>query len=259
MQFGIVVPVEQSAQVKSMGYDFVEEVVLRLLQGEVPDESWDGAKRAAASELPVPAANLLVPGSIKITGPDVSREKLRAYIERVVSRAARIGMKILVFGSAAARNVPEGVDRKEAKRQILDFLRMTVPFCARHNVLLVCEAINSRDANIITSLPEAMQYVWEVDHPNFQCLVDSHHFWVDDEPLGHLRDAMPWIRHVHLADVEGRRPPGLTGKNDYRPFFTELKRGNYDGLLSIETIDYPAILDEAADSLAFVKKQWKEA
>lgn len=259
MQFGIVVPVEQSAQVKAMGYDFVEEVVVRLLEGEAPDEQWDGTKRAAASALPVPAANYLVPAHLKITGPDVAPEKLRNYIERVVNRAATVGIRTLVFGSGPARTVPEGFDRKDARRQVLEFLRMMLPYCARRGITLVCEPLNRGECNIINSVAEAMEYVWQIDHPNFQCLVDSYHLWLEDEPLENVRDAMPWVRHVHLADTEGRRPPGVTGKNDYQPFFAELKRGRYDGLISVETIRYAPLLDEAAAALEFLSRQWREA
>ena len=259
MEFGIVVPVEQSAAVKAMGYDFVEEVVVRLLQGEVPDEKWDGGRRAAASALPVPAANYLVPAHLKITGPQVVSDQLRAYIQRVVERAAQVGIQTLVFGSGPARTVPDGFDRKDARRQVLEFLRMMLPYCARHGITLVCEPLNRRECNIINSVAEAMGYVWQIDHPNFQCLVDSYHLWLEDEPLEHVRDAMPWVRHVHLADTEGRRPPGMTGKNDYRPLFAELKRGNYDGLISIETINYEPLLSEAAASLDYVKRCWNEA
>ena len=259
MDFGIVVPVEQSAAMKAMGYDFVEEVVVRLLQGEVADEKWDGARRAAASALPVPAANYLVPAHLKITGPQVVPDQLRAYIQRVVERAAQVGIRTLVFGSGPARTVPDGFDRKDAKRQILEFLRMMLPYCARHGITLVCEPLNRRECNIINSVAEAMEYVWQIDHPSFQCLVDSYHLWLEDEPLEHLRDSMPWVRHLHLADTEGRRPPGITGKNDYRPLFAELKRGKYDGLISIETINYAPLLSEAAVSLDFVKQQWNEA
>jgi sugar phosphate isomerase/epimerase len=259
MKFGICVPVEQSSIVKAAGFDFVEEVVPRLLQGDVPDDQWSGAKRVSSAVLPVPAANALVPGSLKITGPDVSADKLREYIERIVDRAATVGIKILVFGSGVARNVPEGFDRKDARRQILDFLRMALPYCARHGILVVCEPLNRGECNIINSVAEAMEYVWQIDHPHFQCLVDSYHLWLENEPLEHVRDAMPWIRHVHLSDTEGRRPPGLTGKNDYRPLFAELKRGNYDGVLTIETIGYAPILEEAPQALQFLKKQWAEA
>jgi sugar phosphate isomerase/epimerase len=259
VQFGVCVPIEQSAIVAAMGFNYVEEVVGRLLQGEIDDEHWTGAKRAAGAALPLPAANALVPGTLKITGPDVSLEKLRAYIHRIVERTAQVGIKTLVFGSGVARNVPEGFDRKEARRQILDFLRTALPFCARRDIVMVCEPLNRGECNIINSVAEAMEYVWQVDHPNFQCLVDSYHLWLENEPLEHVKDAMPWIRHVHVSDTEGRRPPGLSGKNDYRPLFAELKRGGYAGTISIETINYAPILDEAAQSLAFLKKQWNEA
>jgi len=259
MQLGIVVPVEQSASVKASGYDFVEETVPRLLQGQVADEQWTGARRAAGCVLPLIAANMLVPGSLKITGPDALMDKLRPYIQRVVGRAAKVGMKTLVFGSAPARNVPEGFDRKQAKRQILEFVRMATNVCMSHGITLVCEPINSRDGNIITTVREAMEYVWEIDHPNFQCLVDSYHFCVDDEPLENLREAMPWIRHVHLADVENRVPPGISGKDDYRPFFAVLKEGGYDAPLSVETFDYAPLLDEAPRVAEFLRKQWAEA
>lgn len=259
MKFGIVVPVEQSAQVKAMGYDFVEEVVVRLIQGETPDEQWDGAMRAAASALPIPAANYLVPAHLKITGREVALDKLRTYIERVVRRAGQVGIRTLVFGSGPARTVPEGFDRKDARRQVLEFLRMMLPYCAQQRITLVCEPLNRNECNIINSVAEAMEYVWQIDHPNFQCLVDSYHLWLENEPLEHVRDAMPWVRHVHLADTEGRRPPGLTAKNDYRPFFSELKRGGYDGLISVETIDYAPLLTEAAESLNFLRRQWEQA
>ena len=259
MQLGLVVPVEQSAAVKACGYDFVEETVPRLLQGQIPDEQWTGAKRARDCVLPLLAANMLVPGSLKITGPDASMEKLRPYIQRVVGRAAQVGMKTLVFGSAPARNVPGGFDRKQAKRQILEFVRMTTNVCTSHGITLVCEPINSIDGNIITTVREAMEYVWEIDHPNFQCLVDSYHFWVDKEPLDNLREAMPWIRHVHLADVENRVPPGISGNDDYRPFFAVLKEGGYDGPLSVETFDYAPLLDQAPRVAEFLRKQWEES
>lgn len=257
MEFGICVPVEDSAVVKAAGYDYVEEVVPRLLQGDIPDEQWTGATRAAAAVLRVPAANALVPGPLKITGPDASMEKLRAYVERITSRAATIGIKTLVFGSGVARFVPEGFDRKDARRQILDFLRMAMPFCARHDILMVCEPLNRGECNIINSVAEAMEYVWQLDHPNFQCLVDAYHLWLENEPLEHVRDAMPWIRHVHLADTEGRRPPGMTGKNDYRSLFSEFKRGRYGGTMSVETIGYAPILEEAPESLKFLRREWE--
>jgi sugar phosphate isomerase/epimerase len=259
MRFGVVVPIQEAGRAKAAGFDFIEEVVPRFLAADQTDETWQGGTLADNSSLPVRAANMLIPGSLKLVGPDVDSIALRNYIQRICERAERTGIRTLVFGSGVARTVPDGFDRKHAKRQILEFLRSAVHFCARHNIMMVCEAMNRDECNIINSLPEALQYVWEVDHPNFQCLLDTFHFWKEQEPIENLHDAMPWMRHVHVADSPMRTPPGISGNCDYRPIFAELKRGKYDGDISIETINYPPILNEMEQSLTALKKQWSDA
>lgn len=100
-----------------------------------------------------------------------------------------------------------------------------------------------------------MTYVKELNHPHVQCLADSYHFWLNDESLASLEAAMPWIRHVHVSDTEGRVPPGTSGKHDYRPFFAVLKRAGYDGPVCVES-NWPD-MSNAASVLEFLKKQWQ--
>jgi sugar phosphate isomerase/epimerase len=259
MRFGIVVPIQDAARAKAAGFDFIEEVAPRFLAADQSDDVWQGETLVRNSPLPILAANMLIPASLKLFGPEADPAALRSFMQRVCERAELTGIRTLVFGSGVARTVPEGFDRKQAKRQILEFLRSSVHFCARHDIMLVCEAMNRDECNIINSLPEALQYVWEVDHPNFQCLLDTFHFWKEREPLENLRDALPWIRHVHVADSPTRTPPGISGSNDYRSIFAELKKANYDGDITIETINYAPILQEMEQSLAFLKMQWNEA
>lgn len=258
MKFGICSTIERSAAVKSAGWDFVEESVQGFLQGGVADEAWNGPDRLAKGALPVPAANMLVPGSIKVTGPDADLEKLRAYMTRVVSRAGKLGVTTLVFGSAGARNVPDGFDRQSAREQILAFDRMSAQIASKHGVTIVAEHLNKGESNIVNSVAEAMEYVRAVDHPNFQCLVDSYHLWLENEPLENLRAAMPWIRHVHLADKEGRVAPGESKKSDYRPFFRVLKEANYDRLISVEAPTWTSFETDGQRVLEFIKQQWEE-
>ncbi|HTL27570.1 MAG TPA: sugar phosphate isomerase/epimerase family protein [Tepidisphaeraceae bacterium] len=259
MKFGISTSVEDSAAVKAAGWDFVEECVQTFLQGETPDAEWNGMERLGKSALPVPAANMLVPGSIKITGPQADLEKLRQYMTRVITRAAKTGTTMLVFGSAGARNVPDGFDRKKAREQILAFDRMSSDIAVKHGVTLVAEHLNRGESNIINTVAEAMEYVRAVNHPNFQCLVDSYHLWLENDSLENLRAAMPWIRHVHLADKDGRVPPGESRKSDYRPLFKVLKEANYDRLISVESPGWKITESDAARVLNFIKKQWQEA
>jgi sugar phosphate isomerase/epimerase len=235
MRFGFVGSVEQCLLAKTWGFEFVEELVPRMLQ---PVD-------ASSPVLPILAAGQLLPDGVKITGPDVELSRVRDHVQRVCELAERIGVKVLAFDCAVARHVPEGFDRKQAKRQILEFLRTALPFCARHGIMLVCQPLSPARSNIINTLPEALQYVWEVDHPNFQCLLDVETFLGATEPLENLRDALPWIRHVHLP-----------APSDPRAIFAELKRAGYDGLISVTGCDANESCHEV---LAFLKKRWADA
>jgi sugar phosphate isomerase/epimerase len=242
--------------VKAAGWEFVEENVQGLFRGL--EGSWAGLMRATTSSLPIPSANLLVPGALKITGPEANLDRLREYMTRVLDRARQTGTLMLVFGSGNARQVPEGFDRDKARSQILDFIRMFTPIAQKNGVTVVAEPLNKGECNIINTVAEAMEYVRQINHPNFQCLLDTYHLWLEDEPLANVAENMPFIKHVHLADKDGRVAPGLSGTADYRPVFKVLKQGKYDGLISVEALDFN-IEQDGKRVLDFVKKQWNEA
>jgi sugar phosphate isomerase/epimerase len=252
MKFGVCIPVESAAPFAAAGWDFVEEIVPNLVK-------WPTLEAARKCPLPLPAANRLVPGELKIVGPNADPLKLEKYLTGVVERAAAVGMRILVFGSGPARSVPDGFDRERARQQIVDFCKMAAPICAGRNITLVAEPLNRGESNIINSVTEAMTYVRAVDHPAFQCLVDTYHLWLENEPIEDVERVLPSIRHVHVSDVEGRRAPGETGKQDYRPLFAMLRRGNYDGLITVESNDLHTFHDGAIRILAYLKQQWQEA
>ena len=126
-------------------------------------------------------------------------------------------------------------------------------------VMLVLEHLNVEECNIVNTVDEEVELVERVGHPNFQCLLDTYHFWRDKIPLEQLERAMPHIRHVHLADVEGRVAPGESGKPDYRGVFAILKKGGYKGLVSVEAPGFGDFAGLGPKVLAFLKRQWSEA
>jgi sugar phosphate isomerase/epimerase len=256
MLFGICTGCQNAAAVKAAGWDYIEENVQSLLQPAVADKHWNAP---VGDELPIRAANVLVPGTLKIVGPHAYPERLRQHMMTVLSRASKIGISTLVFGSGAARMIPEGFDRETASRQIIEFARSSAEIAAGFRIMIVLEPLNQSECNTINTVAEAMRFVKAVDHPWFQCLVDTYHFWLEDEPLENLRRAMPSIKHVHVADKEGRVAPGLSGKADYRPLFRVLKQGDYNGTISFEGAAMADFTTTAPKVLEFVKQQWNEA
>jgi D-psicose/D-tagatose/L-ribulose 3-epimerase len=229
MQFGVCISADQAQAVQAGGWDFVEENVQRYLKGS--EAEWTAP---AAVALSIPAANSLVPGSLPIVGPKADPAALKTYMGRVLDRAQTVGIERLVFGSGAARNVPDGWDRNKAVDQISAFLNDAATAARQHGITLVIEPLNKGECNILNTVQEAMTYVDRVKHPNLKCLVDSWHFWLEDEPLSNLEAAMGSIHHVHVADKDGRVPPGETGTSEYKPFMKVLKDGGYDKLISVE-------------------------
>ena len=259
MQFGICTSVTNSAAARAAGWDYIEENVQNFLQGLVPDSQWPGEKLAKEAALPISAACCLVPGDMKITGPEVNFAKLSEYIERVTARAKKAGIQTLVFGSGGARNVPDGWDRTKAMEQVVNFARMAAEQCAKNGVLLVAEHLNKKECNILNSVFECDGVVRQVNNPNFKNLVDCYHLWLEKEPLEELKKVMGNIRHVHVSDLDGRLPPGETGKSDFRPFFRVLKQAGYNGRISVEALGFEDIAGIGPRVLKFLKEQWSQA
>ena len=81
----------------------------------------------------------------------------------------------------------------------------------------------------------------------------------DGDRLEDLHAAMKWIRHVHVADVDGRVFPGESGKSDYRAFFNVLKKSNYEGVISVEAPDATDYKNAPARVIDFLNQQWQKA
>lgn len=253
MKFGICGSTGLAVAAAAGGWEYIEENAQGMFRGLELD--W---QRPAKAALPVPSVNSMLPGSLKITGPDARHEPLLDYMGRLLARAAVSGVDIVVFGSGGARMVPDGWDRQTAVSQIASFLSAVAPIAMQNGVTIVIEPLNRGECNIINTVAEAMTYVHKVDHPNIRCLVDSYHLWLEDEPLSNVEAAMPWIAHAHVADRDGRVAPGESGASDYKPLFGVLKRAGYDRLISVECKG----LDLATNGprvLSFLKENWSAA
>ena len=70
---------------------------------------------------------------------------------------------------------------------------------------------------------------------------------------------MPWIKHVHISDVENRNVPTPQSPHDYREFFRALKKGGYDGPIAVESPTDERVLSQPAEILRYTKQLWNES
>lgn len=247
MRIGVCTDPKYGSVLAQAGFDFVELNVqghLKTLEDEAAFAP--SLEQIRASALPSIAANSLVPGHLKITGPEVDLEALDRYVERASSRAAQAGVSTLVFGSGGARQVPEGFSRERAWEQLLAFGKVLGDRAAQHGLMFVVEPLNVAECNILNTVGECGRYVEAVDHPNVRLLVDAYHWLRDGDSYEAIVRYGPLLRHAHIATATSRLAPGLE-PCDFSAFFRALREAGYAGPISIEAgwADLPAQAAEA--------------
>ena len=218
--------------VEAAGYDYVELPMATIMS--LSDDDFESlAVEVDSLSIPCECCNSFVRADIRLTGPDADFDKAEEYLRVSTARAARLGAKYLVFGSAGAKNVPDGFPMDEAFEQLVKFLRLGAKYCEQNNVIIAIEALNKGETNITVSLPDGAKLMDAVNHPRIKLLADYYHFELGNETAETLNGVMDRIVHTHFAEVVKRRFP-VEMKPQYRAFFDTLVKNGYNGGCSIE-------------------------
>jgi sugar phosphate isomerase/epimerase len=172
---------------------------------------------------------------MKVVGSDVSMARLREYANVCLERCRSLGARIVVWGSAGSRNVPEGFPRERAQEQIAQFLSMVGEVARQRELVVAIEPLRHEESNILNTGAEALAMVRHVRHPNVRMIIDYFHLRKENESPNILETARREIVHLHFANPNGRVwPHDLTEDDHYAEFFRILKRSGYSGGISIE-------------------------
>jgi len=258
MKIGLCTAIAQAEIAAKLGFDYVEENVQGLLMAEAPDDAFaPGLKAAQNAPLPIIAANCFLPGTLKCAGPGVDFERIVRYAGSAFRRARHVGMKYIVFGSGASRNIPDGFDRGEAREQFLTILRRIAPLAEEHGITIVIEPLHKKECNFINSVADGASLVEAANHPQVRLLADFYHMLMDGEDPNEIVVHGRWIQHVHVAEKEGRLAPGSAGE-DFGPFLRALKQIDYKGAISYEC-GWKQFPEQAAGSLKGFREDVRKA
>ena len=254
--FGDVNPLQSIETLASLGFDYLEPALAQTV-ALAPDQLSAARARLAASHMRVETMNWFLPGSdIKLTGPAVKPDEIRAYVEKALALAESFGAKVIVFGSPGARTVPEGFPRDRAWNQLKDFLRTCgdVIQSRGYGMVIGIEALRKPETNIVNSVAEALKLAREVNHPKIRIIVDFYHLAFENEDPAVILQARDMIVHLQIADPRERTfPVSDAGEPRYAAFFGNLRKIGYQGRISIEANSNNLEADAPA-SLAFLKK-----
>ncbi len=248
MKIGCCASLDQAVMLQEAGFDFLEVPVVSLM-GENQQQVNERIKAYQDSPLPVEVCNILLPGSLKVTGNQVDQQALDTYLAKMLPRVKEIGADTVVFGSGGARTYPTDFSAGEAHRQIVHFLQMVAWYAESLELTMVIEPLNREESNAINTVLEATALAEEVNHPSIKVLADFYHMQKEQEPLTNIAKADRWIRHIHVAD-SNRFAPG-TGSYPYHDLREQLESIDYHQRLSIEC-QWKDMEAEAAEANRFL-------
>jgi D-psicose/D-tagatose/L-ribulose 3-epimerase len=256
VQVGWCTPLKGMDAAKAAGFDYVELGTTEL--ATLSDSEFDSAvERVKQSGLTVPVTNLFLPATLKVTGPDINSEEQLRYVRKAFDRLSRLGTGIVVFGSGGARRVPDGFSQDEARKQLVEFGRRAAQEAVTRNITIAIEPLRRQETNIINSAAEGLDLVNAINHPNFQLMIDFYHLASEHEDPVIIVKAREHLRHLHMANPQGRVFPLDWSEFDYSPFFTTLRQIGYDKRISVEATakDFPSEAPKAITLLrrAFVQ------
>ena len=238
---------------KAAGFDYVELGVSEI--AALSDADFEAAlERVKQAGIPTPNANLFLPGSIRLTGPQATDpEEQMAYVRKAFARLNRLGVRIVCFGSGGARRVPEGFPKEEAFQQLVAFGKRIAPEARANGITVVIEPLRRQETNIINTTAEGFELVKAVGDPNFELLIDFYHLASEKEDPAIILQVRDHIRHLHMANPQGRVFPLEWAEFDYAPFFANLRKIGYAGRISVEASS-PDIPTQGPRAIALLRR-----
>ncbi len=223
------------ADIKAAGFDYVE-ISLKNLYA-LDDDAFEAfAETLKASGLPCISANCLFTANLQLTGPEVNPEALRAYLEKTLSRAARLGVRLSVLGSGKSRKIPEGETYAMAEDELAKVCRDVLePFGERFDMLFAVEPLSREDTDLINTVEEGALFKRKLDLPHFCCLADNFHMYNNGDAYENITLAGDDLFWMHIANPVGRLAPLPGDGHDYSAYFGSLKKLGYTGGVTVES------------------------
>lgn len=202
------------------------------------------------------AVNSLFSPQYKLANPGEKWDDLQAYCKRLIDVLARFGIKYAVFGSGAARTIPEDISEEEGYANLRRFMNSFADYGEQKGVTLVIEPLRARETNVYRTVPVSDAEVKLLNRPGVQLLADAFHMAEEGTPPEAVEDCEGRLLHCHMAEAPDRTCPGQPTTGDItlnRRFAASLIKMGYTGGVSAEC-GYTDFKKNVPEILAYMRE-----
>ena len=173
-----------------------------------------------------------------------AKEKLLAISKESISVAKELGANELI---ATVGDSINGLSYDEQLENIKERLNYIKQIFEENKITLLVEPINrqERENYLTPNVKTVVDIVKDINSEYVKALYDVYHQAMEDDfSVSEMIEALPYIGHIHIADVPGRNEPG-TGIINYNEVFKALRGNGYTGYIGAE------FYAKAGESIAF--------
>jgi hydroxypyruvate isomerase len=149
--------------------------------------------------------------------------------------AKALGCQLLhCLAGIAPTELPAAITRKT----LVENLRFAAEATEREGIRLLIEALNSGrfPGFYLNQTRQAVELINEVGSSNLRILYDAFHMQIMEGNLTNtIKDKLPYIGHIQIADNPGRHEPG-TGEINFENLLRFIDEAGYSGWIGCEYI-----------------------
>ena len=187
---------------------------LKQVLFDLPAGDWDGGDRGVA------------------TAPERVGE-FQQGVGQAIDYAKALGCGQL---TCLVGKTPAGVPAAKVQATLVENLRFAAEALEKEQIRLLVEPLNSQDVPgfHLVHTRDALALFEAVGHANCWLQYDIYHMQImEGNLIKTIRDHLPRIPHMQLADNPGRHEPG-SGEINYPFLFAHIDRVGYDGWIGCE-------------------------
>lgn len=231
------------------GFDFAE-CSLGLLMS-ISDEDFE---KIIEKKIKIKIFNCFIPSAFKIIE---DTPEMWEYIKKAFYRMNRVSAEIIVFGSGAARRIPDTMNYDDGIVKLESFISRCNDIAKEHNIMLALEPLNHNESNFLPTVKEAYNLAKKLNLSNVKILADIFHMYVENEDFSVIGETVTEICHTHINNPLTRACPTLDENEYIRKFAEALLSAGYSNAVTIES-SFDDFENEIKDALKYLRKVFEQ-
>ncbi len=236
MKFACCTTIDQYDTLVNLGYSAIELAGNKI--ASMSEEEFAVVKETIQNgQIPCCGFNSSIPANIAIMGDGFDEASITDYAKFLCKRGSDLGIQNIGIGSPLSRVLLSHHNIEEEWAKATRFVEIFAKEAAPYGITILWESLNRLDSNFGLKLIEGKEIIERLGMDNIAIVFDIYHLYIEGEGIAEIKEVLPYIRHMHIAERVGdkRTFPTDAFYDYYKEIIQEVLDGGYTGLLSVES------------------------